>query len=224
VATQRRPSGRAAPPFDVVAVLVYPLIMATIPFVKSQGNLRYLFFLAPFVGLLLARLVGSLRAALVLLVAAISVTSLGLYRVQVVSEAAGAPQLVGVVDSLDELIGVLDREGIDTVHADYWVVYRLAFESDERIVGSPSAGALRYPPYDDRVRQADRAAWFVTAGSGQEDAMRLRLDELGVGYRVVPAGDLSVVITDRNVQPEELPNEARAPDGWELEPPPGETY
>ena len=54
--------------------------------------------------------------------------------------------------------------------------------------------------------------------------MRQRLDELGVGYRVVPAGDLSVVLTDRNVQPEELPNEARAPDGWEMAPPPGESY
>jgi hypothetical protein len=220
----RRRSGRSAPPFDVVAFLLYPLIMATIPFVKSQGNLRYLFFLAPFLCLLLARLVSSRRAATVVLTAAILVTSLGLYRVQVVSEAAGAPHLVGVVDSLDELVRVLDREGVDAVHADYWIAYRLAFETDERIIGSPSAGALRYPPYDDRVRHADRAAWIVATGSSQEEAMRGRLDELGVGFRVLPAGDLSVVLTDRNVQPEELPNEARTPEGWEMPPPPGESY
>ena len=48
-------AGRWAPPFDVVGFLLFPLIMATIPFVKSQGNLRYLFFLAPFLCLLLAR-------------------------------------------------------------------------------------------------------------------------------------------------------------------------
>ena len=127
---------------------------------------------------------------------------------------------MGVVDSLDEVVRVLDREGIDAVHADYWIAYRLTFETDERIIASPSAGALRYQPYDDRVRGADRAAWIVASGSDQEQAMRQRLDELGVGYRVIPAGDLSVVITDRNVQPEELPNEARAPDGWEMAPPP----
>jgi hypothetical protein len=198
--------------------------MATIPFVKSQGNLRYLFFLAPFLCLLLARLVGSRRIAISVLAAAVLVTGLGLARVQVVSEAAGAPQLVGVVDSLDELIRVLDAEGIHDVHADYLIDYRLAFETDERIIGSPSAGALRYPPFDDRVRHADQAAWIVATDSSQQLALQQRLDELGVGYRVVPAGDLSVVVTDRNVQPEELPNEARTPEGWEMAPPPGESY
>jgi hypothetical protein len=220
----RRRGGRSAPPFDVVGFLLFPFIMATIPFVKSQGNLRYLFFLAPFVCLLLARLVGSRRAAVALLAAALVVTGLGLWRVQTVSEAAGAPHLVGVVDTLDEVVQVLDREGIHAVHADYWIAYRLAFETDERIVASPSAGALRYPPYDDTVRNAERAAWIVATGSSQEQAMRDALDGLGVGYRVIPAGDLSVVVTDRNVQPEELPNEARAPDGWEMAPPPGESY
>ena len=29
---------------------------------------------------------------------------------------------------------MLDREGIDAVHADYWIAYRLAFETDERII------------------------------------------------------------------------------------------
>ncbi len=220
----RHRRGRWAPPFDVAGFLVYPLIMATIPFVKSQGNLRYLFFLAPFLCLLLARLVGSRRVAMSVLGAAVLVTGLGLARVQIVSERAGAPHLVGVVDSLDELIRVLDAEGIHDVHADYWMAYRLAFETDERIVASPSAGALRYPPYDDRVRHADQAAWIVATDSSQQQALLQRLDDLGVGFRVVPAGDLSVVLTDRNVQPEELPNEARTPEGWEMAPPDGESY
>ena len=220
----RRIGDRWSPPFDLVGFLIFPFVMATIPFVESQGNLRYLFFVAPFLCLLLARLVGSRGVAIAALAAAVVVSGLGLARVQSVSEAQGAPHLVGVVDSLDQVIRVLDHEGIDAVHADYWIAYRLSFESDERIIASPSAGALRYQPYEDRVRGADRAAWIVASGSGQEQAMRQRLDELGVGYRVIPAGDLSVVITDRNVQPEELPNEARAPDGWEMVPPPGESY
>ena len=73
----------------MVAFLLFPLIMATIPFVKTQGNLRYLFFLAPFLCLLLARLVGSRRVAAAVLAAAVVVTGVGLARVQVVSEAAG---------------------------------------------------------------------------------------------------------------------------------------
>ena len=217
--------GRWAPPFDGWASCSYPLIMATIPFVKSQGNLRYLFFLAPFLCLLLARLVGSRRVAMFVLAAAVVVDrpgpGPGAGRLRA---GRGARTSWAVVDSLDELIRVLDAEGVHDVHADYWIAYRLAFETDERIIGSPSAGSLRYPPYDDRVRHADQAAWIVATDSSQQQALQQRLDELGVGYRVVPAGDLSVVLTDRNVQPEELPNEARTPEGWEMPPPPGESY
>ena len=144
---------------------------------------------------------------------------------QVVSEAAGAPHLVGVVDSLDELVRVLDREGIDAVHADYWIAYRLGLR-DRRAHHRLAVGrALRYPPYDDTVSATP------TAPPGSWPPARARRRRCasgstssGVGYRVLPAGDLSVVLTDRNVQPEELPNEARTPEGWEMAPPPGESY
>ena len=159
-----------------------------------------------------------------MLAAAVVVTGVGLARVQVVSEAPGAPHLVGVVDSLDEVMRVLDREGIHAVHADYWIAYRLAFETDERIVGSPSAGSLRYPPYDDRGPPRrpgglDRGH-RLEPGAGDAAAARRAGRRLprGAGRRA------SVVITDRNVQPEELPNEARTPEGWEMPPPPGESY
>ena len=173
------------------AFLLFPLIMATIPFVKTQGNLRYLFFLAPVplppdrpprrVPTGRGRRAGGRRPR-------------DRRRASLGSRSsprqAGAPHLVGVVDSLDEVVRVLDREGIEAVHADYWIAYRLAFETDERIVGSPSAGSLRYPPYDDRVRDADRAAWIVSTGSGQEaGACARRSTSSGVGYRVIPAGE-----------------------------------
>ena len=64
---------------------------------------------------------------------------------------------------------------------------------------------------------------MVEAGA-QQQALTDALEGLGVGYQAFPAGELVVVVPDRNVTPDEVPNEARAPAGSEPAPPPGHTY
>ena len=51
-----------------------------------------------------------------------------------------------VPKSLDPLISSLRAERVDAVFADYWIAYRLTFESRERVIGSALEGE-RYPPY-----------------------------------------------------------------------------
>ena len=205
---------------DAVGLVTYPWLMALIPFAMAQANLRYLFFVAPFLCWVLARLVGGWRSALVIGLAAVTLTGVGLARLHTVSESPGTEFKVGAVGSLDRAIDALDEAHVTAVYADYWVAYRLVFESDERILARPSAGTHRSPEYRAAVEASPEVAWVVSEGD-QAAALEAALEGLGVGFRTVDAGEFVVVFTDRPVSPDELPNEARAPAGAEMAPPPG---
>ena len=90
---------RAAP--DAFAFLAYPFLLALIPFAMAQANLRYLFFLSPFLCLLLGRLAVDRRSAVALLAVAVALSGIGLARLHTVSEAAGTPFRVGAVGDLE---------------------------------------------------------------------------------------------------------------------------
>ena len=73
----------------------------------------------------------------------------------------------------------------------YWVSFRLAFESGEKIILAPllpyrenlhvSASDNRYPPYEETVARSDTVV-YVTANQPQLDALlRARLSDPGVG-------------------------------------------
>jgi len=151
------------------------------------------------------------------------VSGVGLARLHTVSERPGTAFRVGAVGDLSPAIAALDAAHVTSVYADYWVAYRLVFESDERIVARPSAGTHRSPEYLAAVEASPEVAWVVSRGE-QEVALVDALDGLGVGHHTVDAGEFSVVFTDRPVSPDELPNEARAPAGAEMPPPPGNSY
>jgi hypothetical protein len=54
-------------------------------------------------------------------------------------------------------IACLDRAGVRTASADYWLSYKLTFLTAERIIVTPDTGLDRYPLYTARVR-ADPAS------------------------------------------------------------------
>jgi hypothetical protein len=85
---------------------------------------------------------------------------------------------------------VLEARGIRIAYVDYWIAYRLSFESHERILGIPARDAGRFG----RVRltgylaAADRApaariAWLFPAGSPGDAHLRALLARAHVGYR-----------------------------------------
>lgn len=194
--------------WDGIGLVAFPFVFASIPFVIDDPNLRYVFFAVPFAMVTIARVMTDRRAQVVVLAAAIVVSGFGLQRLYAVSEADGSRWRIGNVGDLGRVIEVLDREHIDTVYGDYWVAYRLAFESQERIIAAPSWGIDRYEPYTRRLRASPRIAWVVSIGP-QRDALLRRLDELGVHASTQDAGEFTVVIPDRPVRPEELPDRAR---------------
>lgn len=205
-----RPGQGRAVGWAVAALLVFPFVYAAIPFVMDDGNLRYTYFVVPALVLVLARVVDSQRVAVGALAIAVVVTGVGLHRQYQISEVEDTGFKVGNVGELDELIEVLDREGITGIYTDYWVAYRVAFETEERIVAATTAGIPRYPPYFDQVAANPRSAWVVGT-SRQLPLVTQAFGDLGVGYEVVPAGEWSVVIPDRHVGPTEIPEDARRP-------------
>ena len=141
---------------------------------------------------------------------AVLVTGVGLQRQYVISEVEDSGYKVGNVGELVTLIDALDREGITEIYTDYWVAYRVAFETQERIVAATTAGIPRYPPYFDVVGASSRSAWVVDSGH-QLELFEQALDDLGVGYRVVPADEWSIVVPERHVAPWDVPEDARRP-------------
>jgi hypothetical protein len=96
---------------------------------------------------------------------------------------------------------------VDRVFADYWVAYRLDFDTDERILAAESPQEryarvghkvvvldndhVRYPPYVSEVSSSARPAHVVIRGSVDEvnlDASLLR----DAGYRRTVSGDFVI--------------------------------
>ena len=74
------------------------------------------------------------------------------------------------------LIRFLEERDLTHVYGDYWLVYPLAFESDERIVAAVmSNGFNRFLPYAHLVYVASRPAFVVVQGSAEANAFHEKL-------------------------------------------------
>ena len=176
---------RETEPLFAVALL-FPFLYAATPFTYFRAEPRYLVFLAPVPALLLGRAVArrpALATAALVLAGALSLYGLvrferqGLYR--------SLAQDVRVPDDMQPLIRMLEREHATRVLANYWIAYRLDFESREKITAT-STGFVRYEPYDREVRRSAYPARVYVEGSGVE--RRARPELLGRGYRAHRAG------------------------------------
>jgi hypothetical protein len=198
--------------WEAVGFLFFPFMFAKITWVTDNPNMRYLFYVVPFVAVLLARALSSRRAASIALVATLCITLIGMQRLHAVSELDGSRYRIGNVGDLDPVIEELDRLGIDAVYGDYWVAYRLDFETKERIVATPSWGIPRYDPYIRTVDASPRSA-YVISGHTQEVAFTEEAQKKGFTFERHPAGEFLIVIPSRPVKPGELSEAARHPAG-----------
>lgn len=67
------------------------------------------------------------------------------------------------------IIGCLDRAGIRTAYADYWLSYKLTFLTGEHVIVAPVGGVDRYAPYTAAVRAQPSSPTIerLPAGSGE---------------------------------------------------------
>jgi hypothetical protein len=107
------------------------------------------------------------------------------------------------------LISTLDRLDLDRVYAEYWLAYRLSFDSEERIIAAqnefkdvtfeggvailPSPVNLRYVPYERQVQRARHGFVFyreILESIPIVDALERK------GYRRHDAGEYVILAPD----------------------------
>ena len=186
VAVRRRPR-----PVLLLAILVtFPLIYAWFPGAWFVGEGRYALFVAPFLALAAAWMV---RRADVL-VAVVAVSAVISF---VVVRPIGSEQ----PRHLGPDIAALRRLGIDHAWADYWLAYRLTFESNGDIESSSYASSRDSELFDGVRRDRTPAVLFA---AGDRRATDLAA-ELEVPHRLVRTPTLLVLLIDGRLDPRILP-------------------
>jgi hypothetical protein len=181
---------RRAPALVVLALAVFPLIYAWFPGAWFVGEGRYALFAAPFLALAIGWMVQRPTVMLATCVVAVGMS-------------IGAIQHLG--GQLPLHVGgdlrAMRAAGIEHAWAEYWIAYRLGFESGGWLSASPIAAQRDDELYDD-VRRSTRPA-FVFA---RDDARVRPLREvLGPGATVLRTPNFDVVVAPRAVDPTTLP-------------------
>lgn len=161
-----------------LVAVVFPFLYALSAWTVESSDPRYLIVLTPVLALLLAQLAVRpyVGVALVVAVGALSFSILHTMAVNAEPQAPG----FGAPRDFRPLIHLLDRLGVHYVYSTHWIAYRLAFETNERIIGvkndftsvtfshgqaQPALSFfIRYPPYERRVG-AHRHAFVFYSGT-----------------------------------------------------------
>ena len=224
---------RAVHSLLAAVAIAYPFLLSLSTYAWFMEHPKYLLFLSPVLALLVARAavslppaasLGVLEGAAALTAAAVLVMSRGAY---VDPGAAGvppssnapAPSDAHVVQMRDDdwlayrvipadfgpVLDYLAERGIEHVYADYWLAYRIAFESDEEVIATPYRGNLRQGAFDAVVRAAERPAYVFVRGTRTDPLFRELLTAQGVTFVRTEVGAFVVYEPDRNVTPEQVP-------------------
>lgn len=186
----------------VGTVVLFSVLYALNPLTVGSVDGRYVFILAPVIALLVAAVVVG-RAGVVAMTAAVGLSGLGLTAMHNGNTFYASDRPVPI--SLSPLVQALDAEGLRSVVADYSIAYRLAFETDERII-AVGAPYNRYQPYVDRLNAGPAPGWVFLTGSTADRNFRAALDGKGERYRVRTAGEFAVYVLETRYRPGELPS------------------
>lgn len=174
-----------------VIAIAFPFLYALTRATVVTDEPRYLLQLSPVLALLLGQVVSAPRRvrATALVVVASALTLSGVTLAKAASWRDTHPRNPAIAPrDIRPLLRVLDDAGIDHVFAQYWVAYRIDFETDERIVaaeskltslrfveGRPIPGgyaSVRWRPYVREVNSSPRAGFVFVVWP--QDANRPR--------------------------------------------------
>jgi hypothetical protein len=174
----------------------FPFLYAASSFTFFVAEPRYLVFLAPVPALLLGRALAA-RGPVVAgagLAAALALSIAGLVVMERQNRFAPIAPDVRVPADLSPALAVLEREDQRRVLANYWLAYRISFESGERVIAT-STGFVRHESHDRLVRSSPRPARVFVEGSAEERRAGPRLVDRG--FRRIEAGGFAVYVASR---------------------------
>jgi hypothetical protein len=92
------------------------------------------------------------------------------------------------------VLRVLQRAGVKTAVADYWIAFVMDFQGRERVIAVPApyTGRDRHPSWSERVGRDPRAAYVFVHGARAARQAQLRLPH--AGYRRREAGGFDVYV------------------------------
>ena len=178
----------------------FPFLYALSPKATAEADPRYAMVLAPCLVLLVGQVASSYRRATAVLALAVCLSAIGL-RGADDWEAAHVNTLGPTAPrTLAPLVATLERLDVKRVFANYWLAYRLDFDTNERIVAvengfdrlvaangdlePPRDPTVRWRPYEDAVRAGPHA--FVFFAEYQPGASALaELSRFGYRRRAV---------------------------------------
>jgi len=173
--------------------LAFPFIYAVTRATIVSDEPRYLLQLSPVLALLLGQAVSARRhvraAGVVVVAAALTLSGVTLARADSWRNTNPRNPAIAPRD-IRPLLRILDNAGVDRVYAQYWVAYRIDFETDEHIVAAESrllslyfvdgrpipAGYtnVRWRPYVREVNASPRAGFiFIVWAQDANRAKRL---------------------------------------------------
>jgi hypothetical protein len=173
----------------ILVVLAFPLLWGAFPVSGVVGEGRYVMFILPAVILLLMHAARAPVLQILLLAAALAVSVEGVHRIRCCTSPL-TPD-VTMPRHTGPLIAALDAHHVKHFDGDYWIVYRVAFETGERIVGTPRS-FKRWTPYDRAVAADPHPAAVFVARSRQGKFFERGLVRLGVPFERYRAGDFVV--------------------------------
>jgi hypothetical protein len=160
----RRPAGLGLP---LLAALIFPVIYAASSYTWFNTEPRYLTFAYPVFALLLASVATSRSRTAALAAATFAVAVGGVAEIEHHDLSASPADGTTVPADIRPLLRTLRAHGIDRVYANYWVAFRITFESGERIIAAPvgDVGQQRYSLIGRRV---------IPLSVGRTDSWRYR--------------------------------------------------
>jgi hypothetical protein len=187
----------------VVLVLVaFPFVHAAFPVSGYVGEGRYLVFLLPWAALAVAAAAWRWEVSAALLACAVALSVAGLVKMRDATSPLVAGKPVPV--SLAPLERALTAHGVTRAWADYWIAYRVDFETDGRVIVAPTTDS-RYPPYVAAVEAAPAPADVFLRGTRTDTAFANGLAARGIAAARFTSGPWVVYVPARPVRPTAVP-------------------
>lgn len=176
----------------LVVAAAFPFLYASSSYTYFVDEPRYLVLVSPVPALLLGWMCAKRQAAAATVLGlALALSVAGLVQIERGGLYAPRAPDVRVPADISPLLMLLEREEAGRVLANYWLAYRISFESRERVIAT-STGFVRYQPHDRLVSDARRPARVFLRGSRAE--VRLGAGLRSGGYRRHETQDFVVYV------------------------------
>lgn len=173
-----------------------------------QSQPRYTFWLAPWLLMIVGALVAALpRRGIIVFAAVIAVASSTTTAQAVVmnkSPLVGYRALdVPTPTNDSELLSLLDDLNVTRAYSDYWIAYRVTFETNKRIIVTPYY-TDRHPPYTDAVKASGKPAHIFMSSSLFLNRFLDYCNSVGAQCPTTERGGYTVIRPDRLITAEDV--------------------